>query len=95
MNTTQILAEIREANLGYLMLAQSLLRADRQQALEILGIHDRAARRLVGLTAAELSKLAHGNTLLSRFSMEDDVVFDLITQHTKPAANRGALRQAA
>lgn len=95
MNTTQSLAEIREANLGYLMLAQSLLRADRQQALEILGIHGRAADRLMALTASELSKLASGNTLLSRFSMEDDVVFDLITQHAKPAANLGALREAA
>lgn len=95
MNTTQILAEIREANLGYLMLAQSLLRADRQPALEILGLHGRAADRLVGLTASELSRLASGNTLLSRFSMEDDVVFDLIMQHAKPAANGSALRQAA
>ena len=39
--------------------------------------------------------VASGNTLLSRFSMEDDVVFDLITQHAKPAANGSALRQAA
>jgi hypothetical protein len=29
----QILAEIREANLSYLMLAQNLIRADRAEAL--------------------------------------------------------------
>ena len=34
MNADQILAEIREANLSYLMLAQSLIRTDRDQALE-------------------------------------------------------------
>ncbi|MEH0168677.1 flagellar transcriptional regulator FlhD, partial [Roseateles microcysteis] len=33
MNADQILAEIREANLNYLMLAQNLIRADREQAL--------------------------------------------------------------
>jgi flagellar transcriptional activator FlhD len=32
MNTEQILAEIREANLSYLMLAQSLIRNDRETA---------------------------------------------------------------
>ena len=29
MNTEQVLAEIREANLSYLMLAQTLIRCDR------------------------------------------------------------------
>ena len=33
MTPEQILAEIREANLSYLMLAQSLIRSDREQAL--------------------------------------------------------------
>ncbi|MBV8470550.1 MAG: flagellar transcriptional regulator FlhD, partial [Burkholderiaceae bacterium] len=33
MNAEQILSEIREANLSYLMLAQNLIRADREQAL--------------------------------------------------------------
>ncbi len=33
MNAEQILSEIREANLSYLMLAQSLIRSDREQAL--------------------------------------------------------------
>ena len=48
MNADQILAEIREANLSYLMLAQSLIRADRDQALFRLGItrgHRRHDRR--------------------------------------------------
>ena len=33
METSQILAEIRDAHLSYLMLAQSLIRSDREQAL--------------------------------------------------------------
>ena len=43
MNADQILAEIREANLSYLMLAQSLIRADREQALFRLGISEESA----------------------------------------------------
>ncbi|MBH1986699.1 MAG: flagellar transcriptional regulator FlhD, partial [Burkholderiales bacterium] len=31
MNADQILMEIREVNLSYLMLAQSLIRSDREQ----------------------------------------------------------------
>ena len=38
MNADQILAEIREANLSYLMLAQNLIRADRAEALFRLGL---------------------------------------------------------
>lgn len=94
MNATQILDEIREANLGYLMLAQSLLRADRAQALERLGVSEQVARRIEALTATQLSKLASSNTLLAHCQMGDETVFELITQHAKPAANAGAVRPA-
>jgi hypothetical protein len=43
MNADQILTEIREANLSYLMLAQSLIRTDRDQALFRLGINEDTA----------------------------------------------------
>ena len=43
MNADQILNEIREANLSYLMLAQSLIRTDREQALYRLGISEESA----------------------------------------------------
>ncbi len=45
MNTEQILAEIREANLSYLMLAQTLIRSDREQALYRLGVSEETAHR--------------------------------------------------
>ena len=48
MNADQILNEIREANLSYLMLAQSLIRSDREQALYRLGISEESAA-LIGL----------------------------------------------
>ena len=51
MNADQILAEIREANLSYLMLAQSLIRTDRDQALYRLGISEESAALIVLLAA--------------------------------------------
>ena len=52
METNQILAEIREANLSYMMLAQSLIRSDREQALFRLGISEETANMISSLTPA-------------------------------------------
>jgi flagellar transcriptional activator FlhD len=92
MNADQILAEIREANLSYLMLAQSLIRADKEQALYRLGISEETALLLNTLSAAQMLKIASGNTLLCRFRMDDDLVWGLLTSHGKPAANDSVSR---
>jgi flagellar transcriptional activator FlhD len=92
MNPEQILAEIREANLSYLMLAQSLIRADREQALYRLGISEDTAQMIGALTPAQMMKIASGNTLLCRFRMDDDLVWGLLTSHGKNAANDGVNR---
>ncbi len=92
MTADQILAEIREANLSYLMLAQSLIRADREQALYRLGISEDTARLLVQLTPAQVMKIAASNTLLCRFRMDDDLVWGLLTNHGRQAANEGVNR---
>ena len=55
MNADQILSEIREANLSYLMLAQSLIRADREQALYRLGISEESAALIALLSPAKPS----------------------------------------
>jgi flagellar transcriptional activator FlhD len=87
VNAEQVIAEIREANLSYLMLAQSLIRSDREQALYRLGISDDAATMIAGLTPAQIMKIAQTNTLLCRFRMDDDVVWNLLTSHGKASAN--------
>ncbi|MBU0917062.1 MAG: flagellar transcriptional regulator FlhD, partial [Gammaproteobacteria bacterium] len=83
MNADQILAEIREVNLSYLMLAQSLIRSDREQALFRLGISEEAAERLASLSPAQVLKIASGNTLLCRMRIDDDLVWSLLTSHSK------------
>jgi flagellar transcriptional activator FlhD len=87
MNADQILTEIREANLSYLMLAQSLIRTDRDQALYRLGVSEDTAAMIGLLTPAQMMKVASGNTLLCKFRMDDDLVWGLITNHGKGAAN--------
>ena len=92
MTADQILAEIREANLSYLMLAQSLIRVDTEQALYRLGVSEDTAKLIGALTPAQMMKIATTNTLLCRFRMDDDVVWNLITNHGKGAANDGMSR---
>jgi flagellar transcriptional activator FlhD len=92
MTAEHILAEIREANLSYLMLAQTLIRTDREQALYRLGVSESTAQMIDGLTSAQMMKIAAGNTLLCRFRMDDDLVWSLLTSHGKSAANEGISR---
>lgn len=84
MTSEQILNEIREANLTYLMLAQSLIRSDKAQALFRLGISEESADLLETLSPAQITKIAAGNMLLCRFRADDDMVWGLLTQHNLP-----------
>ena len=81
MTSEQILAEIKEANLTYLMLAQSLIRQDKPQALFRLGISEESADLLETLSPAQVMKLASGNMLLCRFRADDNMVWSLLTNH--------------
>jgi flagellar transcriptional activator FlhD len=85
MNADQVLMEIREVNLSYLMLAQNLIRSDREQALFRLGLSEEAANMLAILTPAQIMKMASSNTLLCRMRIDDDLVWSLLTSHSKSA----------
>jgi flagellar transcriptional activator FlhD len=87
MNNDQILMEIRETNLSYLMLAQSLVRADREQALFRLGLSEEAADRIAALSPAQVLKIASSNILICRMRVDDDLVWTLLTNHGKTTAN--------
>ncbi|HET8869112.1 MAG TPA: flagellar transcriptional regulator FlhD [Aquabacterium sp.] len=85
MNADQILMEIRETNLSYLMLAQNLIRSDREQALFRLGISEETATMIATLSPAQIMKIASGNTLLCRMRIDDDMIWNLLTSHGKSA----------
>ena len=92
MTDEQLTAEIREANLTYLMLAQSMIRKDKAEALFRLGISEESAELIAALSPVQISKIASGNMLLCRFRMDDDLVWNLLTNHGKGSANDGMSR---
>ena len=92
MDSEQLLAEIREANLTYLMLAQNLIRKDRAEALFRLGLTEEAADLLGMLSTAQLLKIASSNTLVCRMRVDDDLVWTLLTNHGKGAGADGTSR---
>ena len=84
MTSEQLLAEIREATLTYLMLAQTLIRQDKAEAVFRLGLNEEAADILASLSAAQVLKLASRNTLLCSFRVDDELVWSLLTSHNTP-----------
>ena len=82
MNDEQLLTEIREANLTYLMLAQSLIRKDKATAVFRLGLSEEACDILGTLSAAQVLKIASRNTMLCSFRVDDDLVWNLLTNHS-------------
>jgi len=76
-----MLDEIRDANLTYLMLAQTLIREDRAQALFRLGLSEEVAALVESLSPAQILKIAASNMVMCRFRFDDEVVWNLLTSH--------------
>nr|WP_124079484.1 flagellar transcriptional regulator FlhD [Pigmentiphaga humi] len=72
-------AEIRDANLTYLLLAQQMLRVDRSEALYRLGLSSEVADILASLTTAQLLKIAGSSMLLARFRFDDSLIWNLLS----------------
>ena len=73
-----MLAEIREANLTYLILAQRMLRADRAQGMFRLGIGEEVAGIVEALSTAQMIKVASTNMLMCKLRFDDRMVWNLI-----------------
>ena len=84
MTNEQLLAEIRETNLTYLMLAQTLIRQDKASAVFRLGMNEESVDILASLSAAQVLKLASRNTLLCSFRVDDELVWSLLTNQNTP-----------
>ena len=90
MTDEQLSQEIREANLTYLMLAQNMIRKDKTEALFRLGISDESATLVAALSAMQILKIASGNMLLCNFRVTDDIVWNLLTNHTSNKVDNDA-----
>lgn len=85
-NTDDLMAEIRDANLNYLMLAQQMVRADKACAIYRLGISLEIASLLENLSNAQILKLSCANLMLARFRFDDTTILGLLTDHSKDRA---------
>jgi flagellar transcriptional activator FlhD len=86
MEASQILDEIREVNLGYLLLAQHMLREDKVAAMYRLGVNEDVADILDKLTTSQLLKMAGSNMLLCRFRFDDSLIAEILTNHKQDRA---------
>jgi flagellar transcriptional activator FlhD len=77
----RMMAEIRDANLSYLILAQSLIRKDPVQALYRLGLSEETAELIDQLSPAQMLRIAQGNMLICRFRFDDQMLWSLLADH--------------
>lgn len=79
--------EIRELNLAYLMLAQKMLREDRETAMFRLGIGDAVADLLIAMSAARLVRMASSQMVLPAFRFDDALLAGLLAGEGRDAAS--------
>ncbi|WP_175939038.1 flagellar transcriptional regulator FlhD [Caballeronia sp. BCC1704] len=93
--TMSTLAEIREVNLSYVLLAQRLLREDRVLAMHRLGLSDEVAEIVSSLTLAQAVKIAASSHVLCRFRFDDHAILaSLADKDKRPALAQAELRVA-
>ncbi|MGN6317635.1 flagellar transcriptional regulator FlhD [Trinickia sp.] len=81
--TSEMLSEIKEVNLSYLLLAQRLLREDKAMGMFRMGISDQLADVLASLSFAQTVKLAASNQLLCRFRFDDHAILSSLADKGK------------
>ena len=83
MKVTDTYNDIKEVNLAYLILAQSMVRSDRDSAIFRLGISEEIADVLESLTPGQVLKMAASDMLLCSFRFEDSLLLDLLANHER------------
>ena len=83
--TSEMLSEIKEINLSYLLLVQRLLREDKAMGMFRMGIADELADVLANLSLPQTVKLAASNQLLCRFRFDDHTVLSSLADKGKSA----------
>lgn len=83
MNPTDTYNDIKEVNLAYLMLAQNMVRSDREGAIFRLGISTEIADILERLTAGQVLKMASSDMLVCSFRFDDTLLLNLLSNHER------------
>ena len=83
MNPTDTYNDIKEVNLAYLMLAQNMVRSDREAAIFRLGISTEIADILERLTPGQVLKMAGSDMLVCNFRFDDTLLLNLLSNHVR------------
>lgn len=92
----QLTNEIRDLNLSYLLLAQDLIRKDRDSAMSRLGVTRAVAEQIAQLSPEQLLRVASRNLVLCKLKSEDSLVLGLLSDaHGQGAASTAASHSPA
>lgn len=91
MKFEKLLDEVRETNLSYMLLARNMIQEDKAEATFRLGITPELADLISSLSLAQLVKISASNMLMCRFRFDDQMVWDLITDHGKESSREHGL----
>lgn len=80
MTGNDISKEIADLNLTYMLLAQRMLKQDRAAAMFRLGVSQELADMLLGMSLAQIVKLAASNFLLCSFRLDDQPSMAAVVQ---------------
>ena len=83
MKSTDTYNDIKEVNLAYLMLAQNMVRSDRETAIFRLGVSEEIADILDRLTPGQVLKMAGSDMLLCNFRFDDTLLLNLLSNHER------------
>lgn len=83
MNTAELLEEIRETNLSYMLLARQMIQDDMTSAIFRLGISEETAELIASLSPAQLMKMAASGSLLCGFRFDERLLLNMITDYNK------------
>ncbi len=85
MTHNEMISEIRDTNLNYLILAQKMIHEDKPAAIFRLGLSKPIADIIENLSTAQIIKLAGSDMLLARFRFDDSLILGMLTNYDKDA----------
>ena len=84
MSVDQFVNNMRDINLSYLMLAQSIIRGDKAKALYRLGMSEPVADLLAQLSPQQLVRVAARNPSMCTVRFGDELIWGLLTESPGP-----------
>ncbi|MFL9966956.1 flagellar transcriptional regulator FlhD [Paraburkholderia sediminicola] len=86
-----MLAEVKNLNLSYLLLAQRLLRKDKAMGMSSMRISGKLADVILNLTIEQTERLAASSQLLCRLGFNDHAILSAISDKGSTAKTTASL----